>query len=67
MFVYLDNMDIDSKILQMCHFKNNLKFFRYSWKRPYTILLKGGVHSFFNKLTRLKIIPDRDVPMALLF
>ena len=28
---------------------------------------KGGVHSFFNKLTRLKIIPDRDVPMALLF
>ena len=21
---------------------------------------KGGVHSFFNKLTRLKMIPDRD-------
>ena len=28
---------------------------------------KGGVHSFFNKLTRFKIIPDRDVQMALLF
>ena len=28
---------------------------------------KGGVHSFFNKLTRLKMIPDRDIPMALLF
>ena len=22
-----------------------------------------GVHSFFNKFTRLKIIPDRDVPI----
>ena len=29
--------------------------------------VKGGVYSFFNKLTRLKIIPDRDLPMALLF
>ena len=28
---------------------------------------KEGVHSFFNKLIRLKIIPDKDVPMALLF
>ena len=25
---------------------------------------KGGVHSFLNKLTGLKIIPERDVPVA---
>ena len=29
--------------------------------------LKGGVHSFVNELTRFKIIPDRDIPMGLLF
>ena len=28
---------------------------------------KGGVHSFVNELVRLKIIPDRDIPMGLLF
>ena len=39
---------------------------------PHTIVLifftfKGGFHSFDDKLTRLKIIPDRGIPMALLF
>ena len=29
--------------------------------------LKGGVQSFVNDLTRLKITIDRDIPMGLLF
>ena len=33
----------------------------------YCFIIKGGVHSFVNKLTSLKITPDRDKPMALQF
>ena len=29
--------------------------------------LKGGVHPLVNELTRLKIIPDRDIPMGQLY
>ena len=28
-------------------------------------MYKGGVHSLVNELTRLKITPDRDIPMGL--
>ena len=33
----------------------------------YYLWFLGGVHSFVNKLTRLKFTPDRGKPMALLF
>ena len=32
-----------------------------------TNFFKGGVHSFVYELVRLKILPDRDIPMGLLF
>ena len=41
----------------------------YIWKKILSRLplTKGGVHSFVDKLVRLKIILDIDIPMGLLF
>ena len=36
-------------------------------KREFETAQLGGVQSFVNELTRLKITPNRDLPVGLLF